>query len=54
VDECKPLPAADEFFRARDVLDVAPQVDFESKLWNQDITFQGQGLKPGRFKLGVK
>ena len=29
----------------------AVQAEFESKLRNQDITFQFQGLKPGSFKL---
>jgi hypothetical protein len=32
---------------------VAAQVAFESKLLNQDITFQFQGLKPGALKLWV-
>jgi hypothetical protein len=34
-------------------LDVAVQVKCDSKVRNQDITFQVQGLKPGAFKLWV-
>jgi hypothetical protein len=38
----------DEFLRG-----VAVQVQFESKLRNQWITFKVRGLKPGAFKLWV-